>query len=262
VPIDTALFNRRITVLVIGNDQTTARRAHSSALNTDAMLVASIDATHERIGAVALPRDTVDLPLGNGAIYTGKANGIRARYGIEGLRNALSATYNIPIDYYIEIDMEEFGELVDAVGGVQVTLQQRLWDPHIRIGLNAGTHLLNGALATKYVRSRYSAGGDYGRGWRQLQVLMALARKAADPATHVDLLALAAGFGSLKTDLPLDKLPTLLAMMRDAGDADVKTQVLQPPRYALFEGIDGARGWVMIPNLGAMRETVRQLMTD
>jgi polyisoprenyl-teichoic acid--peptidoglycan teichoic acid transferase len=255
-------MGRRITVLVIGTDETAARNASGASVhNTDSMLVASINAAHDRIGIVALPRDTVDLPLGDGTIYHGKANSIRWHYGINGLRNALATTYGIPIDFTIEIDMEDFGRLVDAVGGVDVTVYKRIYDAHIRFVLNPGTHHLDGRSATKYVRSRYSAGGDYGRGWRQMQTLMALVRKAAAPSTRVDLLAMARSLGSLKTDIPLDKLATFLEIIRRSQHADVLAQVLQPPHFALFEGIAGARGWVMIPNIPEMRRLVRSIMT-
>ena len=260
IPLDESLLTSRVTVLVLGTDSNEDRASRNLPVNTDAMLVASIDPDQEQISVVALPRDTVDLPLGNGTTYSGKANSIYRAYDAATLRRALSAAYGIPIDYYIEINMSDFGRLVTAVGGVQVQLDTPIADGHIGLYLQPGVHTLNANNAGKYVRSRYGSGGDYGRGWRQMQVLVALMRKATDPATDLDLSALARGLGSVRTDIPLDKLPTFLELARRAADARVVTQVLMPPRFALFEGVNGARGWVMIPNLAEIRAFVGALM--
>jgi LCP family protein required for cell wall assembly len=246
--------------MVLGTDSNEDRASRNLPVNTDAMLVASIDPDQEQISVVALPRDTVDLPLGDGTIFPGKANAIYRTYGAATLRRALSTAYAIPIDYYIEINMSDFGRLVTAVGGIRVRLDTPISDSHVGLYLQPGVHTLDANDAGRYVRSRYGSGGDYGRGWRQMQVLVALARKAADPATDLDLGALAGALRSVRTDIPLDKLPTFLELARRAADARVVTQVLMPPRFALFEGVNGARGWVMIPNLAEIRAFVGALM--
>lgn len=260
IPLDQSLLTSRVTVLVAGTDSNEDRASRGLPINTDAMLVASIDPDQEQISIVALPRDTVDIPLGNGQVYTGKVNSIYRNYDIQTLRRALSAAYGIPIDYYIEINMSDFGRLVAAVGGVTVNVERPIADAHVGLYLQAGEHTLGPNDAGRYVRSRYGSGGDYGRGWRQMQVLVALVRKATDPATDLDLAALARTLGSIRTDIPIDKLPTFVELARRAADARVVTQVLMPPRFALFEGVDGARGWVMIPNLAEIRAFVRALM--
>ena len=262
IPLDESLLTSRVTVLIAGTDSNEDRKSRGLPINTDAMLVASIDRDQAQISIVALPRDTVDLPLGNGSTYSGKANSIYRTYDIETLRRALSTTYGIPIDYYIEINMSDFGRLVAAVGGVEVSVDRPISDAHVGLYLQPGTYTLGPNDAGRYVRSRYGSGGDYGRGWRQMQVLVELVRRASDPATELDLAALARGLGSLHTDIPLDKLPTFLELARRAADAKIVTQVLMPPRFALFEGINGARGWVMIPNLSEMRAYVGALMAE
>lgn len=262
IPLDQSLLTSRVTVLVAGTDSNEDRASRGLPINTDAMLVASIDRDQAQISIVALPRDTVDLPLGNGLTYSGKANSIYRTYDIQTLRRALSAAYGIPIDYYIEINMSDFGRLVAAVGGVEVTVDRPIADAHVGLYLQPGTYTLGPNDAGRYVRSRYGSGGDYGRGWRQMQVLVELVRRASDPAADIDLAALARALGSLHTDIPLDKLPTFLELARRAADARVVTQVLMPPRFALFEGINGARGWVMIPNLAEMRAFVGALMPE
>lgn len=259
IPLDQALLDSRVTILIVGIDSNEDRASRNMPINTDAMLVASIDPDQEQISIVAMPRDVVDLPLGNGTTFSGKVNAIYRSYDIKTLRRALSATYGIPIDYYMIINMSDFGRLVKAVGGVEVTITSPLNDGHVGLYLQPGTYLLNPNNAGRYVRSRYGTGGDYGRGWRQMEVLVELVRRATDPATDLDLAALARGLGSFETDIPFDKLPTFLELARRAADAKVVTQVLAPPRFG-SAGTVGARGWVMLPNIAEMRAFVGALM--
>jgi LCP family protein required for cell wall assembly len=247
-------------VLVVGTDSNDERAARGMAINTDAMLIASIDAHQRQISVVALPRDTVDLPLGNGTYYRGKANSIYGAFGIATLRRALSTTYGIPIDYQIEINMSDFGRLITAVGGLKITAPSTIVDNHLGFYMPAGTHTLDANSANMYVRSRHSTGGDYGRGRRQMQVLVALVRRATVRGLGLDLARLARDLGSVRTDIPVTKLATFIELARRSATAKVVTQVLEPPRFATFQGIDGARGWVMIPNIPAMRAFVQSLM--
>ncbi len=250
-------------MLVVGTDSNDDRASRGMPINTDSMLVASIDADQQQISIVALPRDTVDLPLGNGTTYRGKANSIYQRFGMATLRRALSTTYGIPIDYQIEINMSDFGRLVTAVGGVQITATETIADSHLGFYLRPGTHTLTANSANMYVRSRHTAAGDYGRGRRQMQVLVALARRATvRGGLGLNLAKLARSLGSVRTDIPVAKLPTFIELARRSANAKVVTQVLQPPRFATFEGFDGARGWVMIPNIVEMRSFVRALMAE
>ncbi len=260
IPLDQSLLTSRVTVLVVGTDSNEDRASRGLAVNTDSMLVASIDPDQEQISVVALPRDTVDVPLGNGQTYVGKVNSIYRTYDIDTLQRALSTLYGIPIDYHVEINMSDFGRLVAAIGGIDVTVTQGIYDDHLKFYLDPGTYNLGPNDAGRYVRSRHSAGGDYGRGQRQMDVLVQIVRKATDPGRDLNLRAIYEAFTSIKTDIPLAKLPTFVELARRSRDAVVVTQVLRPPRFAVFEGIDGARGWVMIPNIPAMRSFVQALM--
>lgn len=258
IPLDEGLLNQRLTVLLAGIDSNLDRASRGLEQNTDAMVVASIDAAHSQIAMVALPRDTVDLVLADGTIWGGKANGIMRTLGIEALRGALEATYGIHIDYYVAMDMADFGEVVHAVGGVEIDVPTAMYDPGVGLNLAPGRQVLDLNDANRYVRTRVDS--DYGRALRQQQILPALIGELVDPANQVDLLALAGALSSLQTDIPLEKIPTLAEIGRRSAPAGVSTQVLGPPRFATFEGFAGARGWVMIPNIGEMRAYVQAVM--
>ena len=246
--------------MIIGTDSNGSRQRSGADINTDSMIVASVSADHTRIDTVSLPRDTVDVPLPDGSIYHGKINALYRTAGAAGLRDAFESLYGVQIDYYAALNMDDLARLVDVAGGIDVQVPYAFSDGELHFSIGAGAQHLDGASALLFSRSRY-ADGDYARAMRQQQVLVALAQKLADPATTLDLSELLGSLGSLETDVPFDKLPTLLEIGRLAADAKVVREVLAPPAYALFEGIEpGPRGWVMIPNVPAMRAYVQSVM--
>ena len=263
VPLDQALLTRRLTVLILGVDSNPDRASRNMPVNTDSMIVASVNAAHNRIATVALPRDTVNLQLAGGGIWTEKANALFRAKGIGALVGALQTTYGIRIDGYVLINMPDFGRLVNAVGGIDVIVPYALYDAPINLNLAAGRQHLNGNNAARYVRTR-DQDSDYARGIRQQQVLIALARKLFAPTTKVNIPALIRELRSMRTNLPLAKLATLIEIGRRSVNAKVTSMELGPPRFALFQGIDPNRGgeWVMVPDVAAMRAYVRSVMGD
>jgi LCP family protein required for cell wall assembly len=223
------------------------------------MVVASVDASHQNVSLVALPRDTVDIPLADGSLWRGKVNGLMATFGIEGLRGALATTYGIPIDYYMTIDMSDFGRLITAIGGVQVDVEKPLFDGGLGFSIQPGTQVLDANSALSYVRTRVDT--DYGRNRRQQQMVVALARQLLAPNQPVNVPELVTALSSVETDIPLEAMPTFMQLIGLSLNAQVSTQVLGPPQFALFEGIEaGPRGWVMIPNVPEIRAYVQSVM--
>jgi LCP family protein required for cell wall assembly len=250
-----------VTVLLLGLD-TNPWRAGRLPINSDAMIVASVNATHDRIALLAMPRDVVDLPLAGGGVYRGKINSLYREHGVKAVESAFEATYKVSIDYYVTINMSDFGRLVNAVGGVDVDVPYALRDKTVELNLSAGPHHLNGNQALSYVRTRHQD-SDYARQRRQQQVLMAIFDKLVDPETRIDVRELL-GMDSITTNLPIDELATLREIGRLSADAKVSREVFAPPKYTLFTGIDPSRGgaWVIKPNLAAIRAYVRSVIPD
>ncbi len=251
-----------MTVLVAGIDSNPDRASRDMPINTDALIVASVNASHDRIAMVSLPRDTVDIPLSGGGVWSRKINSLFAVHGIEALQGALQEAYGVPIDYYLTLNMSDFGALVDAVGGVDVDVPYAIHDLTVKLNLKAGVHHFSGNSALSYVRTRHQD-GDFARAGRQQQVLMAIFEKLVDPTTKLDIGRLLATFGSLKTNLPLAELATLREIGRRSAGATVSSKVLGVG-YARFMGIEpnSARGWIIIPNLPRMRDYVQSVMGD
>jgi LCP family protein required for cell wall assembly len=261
IPLDQALLKGRITLLIVGTDSNVDRAQRGEDVNTDAMIVASVNAAKDKIVMLSLPRDTVDLPMAGGGVWGLKINGLESRLGIEALRDTIATTLDVPIDYYLQIDMADFGRVVNAVGGIDVVVPYALYDPSIGLDLAAGKQHLNGNNAGRYVRSRHQD-TDYGRALRQQQVVMALIGKLLDPHTKVDLRKFLQGFASVRTDIPVAKLATFKEVARRSVHAAITSTVLGPPRFILFQGEEpnSTRGWVIIPNVAEMRAYAQQVM--
>lgn len=260
---DEELLHRRLTILVAGEDQSAAREAAGyTVTNTDALMVVSISPNQSQIVMLSLPRDTVDVPLADGRIYHGKINAIMSVFGLAALKGSVSALLDVPIDAYVKIDMDDLVTLVDAVGGVDVDVTTWVVDTRLKLQIPPGPAHLDGQTALSYTRTR--ADSDYARAARQQQVVLALVRAYADPATQWSLPDLLASMRALDTDLDLARLPSYVAIARRSVSAALTATVLEPPRFSLFVGVEPgtARGWVMIPNIAEMRAYAHELIGD
>jgi polyisoprenyl-teichoic acid--peptidoglycan teichoic acid transferase len=259
-PLNADLLNHRFTVLVIGEDVSAERRQRGyRGDNTDAIMVISISANQRKVAMLSLPRDTVDVPLGNGSTWTSKVNGIASQYGLDGLRQAIAALMGIDIPYYVKVDMDDFIALVDAVGGVNVAVKTYVQEPRWGLYLSPGRAHLDGLRALYYSRTR-KYDSDYARAARQQQLVRALVAKYTDPKTHVRIAKLLPALAGLETNLDLGDLRTIIALGRRAIEADYVATVLSPPQFALDWGDTGdGRGWIIIPNVDAIRAYTRSV---
>jgi hypothetical protein len=90
----------------------------------------------------------------------------------------------VAIDDYVQIGLGGFAGMVDALGGIDVCLDEAIQDDKAHIDLPAGCQTLNGPDALGYARARYfDPRGDIGRVERQQEVLGAIAAKTVSPGT-------------------------------------------------------------------------------
>src|SRR5690606_33851141 len=138
------------------------------------------------------PRDTVDVPLPDGSTYDRKINAMYEEEGLDGLVEAMEALYDVPIDGYLALNMDDFEHIVDALGGVEVSPDEPIRDPAAaRIDIDAGTQTIDGRTAEGYVRTRFDQ--DYGRMRRQQEVTVEIVRGLVDPDREVDVRSLIDG---------------------------------------------------------------------
>ena len=147
IPIDQALLNRRVTFLLLGTDQNAVREQRHEVPLTDSMIVMSINATHTQLTMISIPRDTVDVPLPDGTLWRQKLNSLYSQKGVDTLRDTLDGLLGAKIDYVIVVNMDDFSAIVDAFGGVDLTVPEAIDDPSIGLNIKAGKQHLDGKTA-------------------------------------------------------------------------------------------------------------------
>ena len=237
--------NGRVTILLVGIDNT-----HGDLLAlTDTLIVASFDPRAGSLVMISLPRDTAHLPYYRGGTLLSRINVLRqhavrnpAKYPdgpMATLVNEMSYLVGVPIDYYAVIGISGFGQLIDAVGGVDVNVTRPVNDPgyqfsssEIGFFVEPGWHHFDGKYGTAYARSRHGS-SDYRRAERQQELLLALRAKLSDPFVLTNLPQILDAVSQIiRTDAPLDRLPDILSIALRSTLADTRNIVLDPPRYA------------------------------
>ncbi len=266
--------NERVNVLIIGVDAVPGR----TVTLTDTMMVISMDPVGRTASMVSLPRDLVNIPLGDGNDFGPKLNSLMAYAdshpaefpdgGIRTLQSAIGELLGIPIHYYARMEFTGFIAMVDAVGGVDVAVARGFEDPgYDGYGMNGvrgwsiteGRHHLDGPDALAYARSRKAAGeSDFTRAGRQQQILIALKNAATkDGSLFWKLPALLEAVGdSISTDMPVDRLPQLAVAVDEMGTGGLTRAVI---RHPLVRSEDTRYGSSLVPNLAAIREVAAKL---
>ena len=163
------------SLLILGVDE----RKNDSG-RSDTMIVMTVNPKKESIELLSLPRDTRTEIVGKG--INDKMNHAYAYGGVAMSINTVEFYLDIPIDYYVKMNMEGFQDIVNAVGGVTVDNDMDL--AYKGYTFNKGTIHLNGKEALIYSRIRKEdPRGDYGRQMRQRQVIQAVMKKGASLST-------------------------------------------------------------------------------
>ena len=265
--------NGRYNILLLGGDAGPGR----SGLRPDSISVVSLDAVSGHMATFGLPRDTDPIPFSAGSpmlkpyphgygwrdhcdvdvcqlnsIYTEvqlkspqlypDAKAQHSSPGIEATRDAVEGALGISIQYYVLVDMSSFDDLIDAMGGVTIDVQQRIpLGGHIvngtltgvRVWIEKGRQHLNGNRALWYARSRYGdARGDYGRMQRQRDLQQAMLRQM-NPVTlltRFDRIA-KAGSNTVETDIPQGLLGEFAGLAVKSRGQKATNVEFVPPDY-------------------------------
>jgi LCP family protein required for cell wall assembly len=259
----------RINVLLVGVDAVADRQATL----TDTMMVASLDPVGRSVSLLSVPRDLVNTPLGNGDDFGPKLNsllGYADRHpdefpqgGMRALQDAVGALLDIPIHYYARLDFGGFITMVDAVGGVDVTVTKGFEDPDYDgfgfdsrgFSITEGEHHLDGASALAYARSRKARGeSDFTRAARQQQILVAMRDQMAEGASLLfELPELLGAVGrTMRSDVPVDRLPALAAIADEVDRKDMVSVVIRHPLVHPVSTRYGASQAADLPAIRAM----------
>ncbi|MFD3544903.1 LCP family protein [Streptomyces sp. NPDC058655] len=239
-------------VLVLGSDSRAGAngdldRGDVSGARSDTTMLVHIPEGRSKATAVSIPRDTlVDRPecKGDGgktvpAQKRAMFNSIYSTGGPACVVKTVEAMSHIRVDHFVEVDFAGFKGLVDALGGVTVTLDKPMTGAKGGLKLDAGTHRLDGTDSLKFVRTRYGYGdgSDLGRIGLQQQFMLAMLseiKKQDALGNPARLYKLAdAGTKSLTTDSDLASLTALSDFAKSMKNVNPETMetVMLPVAY-------------------------------
>lgn len=198
-----------LSFLLLGVDQ-----RGNEAGRSDTMIVVTVNPTTGESKMLSIPRDLKTEIIGVGS--NDKINHAYAFGGPEMARETVEHLLDLRIDYFAEINLEGFTDLVDAVDGV--TVENDINFSYYEMQFPKGPVSLNGKEALAYARMRHDdPRGDFGRQIRQRQVVQAVADKLTADFSLTRFNDVLTALGkNVKTDIPFPVVRKLATDYRDS----------------------------------------------
>lgn len=198
------------SVLVLGVDE-----REGDAGRSDTMIVMTVNPNTNSSKMVSIPRDTYTEIVGRGI-----QDKINHSFAFGGVKMAMDTTENlldIPIDYVVQVNMESFKDIVDAVGGI--TVNNTLNFTEAGFTYPEGKISLDGEEALAYVRMRkQDPNGDFGRQDRQKQVIQGVIREGMSVNSVLKLNAILDSVGdNVRTNMAYNEMVDVQSNYRSAA---------------------------------------------
>ncbi len=200
---------KALSFLLLGVDQ-----RGSEAGRSDTIIVVTVNPTTGESKMLSIPRDLKTEIIGVGS--NDKINHAYAFGGPEMARDTVEHLLDLRIDYFAEINLKGFTDLVDAVDGV--TVENDINFSYYEMQFPKGPVSLNGKEALAYARMRHDdPRGDFGRQIRQRQVVQAVADKLTADFSLTRFNDVLTALGkNVKTDIPFPVVRKLATDYRDS----------------------------------------------
>jgi polyisoprenyl-teichoic acid--peptidoglycan teichoic acid transferase len=240
----------RVNILVLGVDE----RSDDSG-RSDTMFVIAVDPNAQDVDIISIPRDTrVKIP---GFGYD-KINHAYAQGKYKLAQRTVENLLGVSMQYYLIIDFNGFKRIIDALGGVTIDVEKRMYyeDPYdnLVIDLRPGVQKLNGDDAIGYVRYR-DQGGDLGRIQRQQKFMKAVMQQVTQPSTIGQLPTLVKELsGAVRTNMSSGDLVNLAKLINDARKHGLKGHVI--PGTPIYIGEIS----YVLPDIVEMRRMIAEIM--
>ncbi|MFP5162747.1 LCP family protein [Staphylococcus equorum] len=180
-----------ISILFLGIDGNSGREKNGQSTEqsrTDAMILSTFNSDKEQIRMLSIPRDTISYIPKVG--YYDKITHAHAYGGPTASMDSVEATLNVPVDYYVRINMDAFVDAVDELGGIEYNVPYDISEPNTddsgKIKVEKGLQKLNGDEALAVARTRHHD-SDLKRGQRQMELLKKLFAKAQNAGSFSKL---------------------------------------------------------------------------
>lgn len=234
----------RVNVLIAG--VSTDDPGHEGAALTDSIMIASLDTVNKKAFLLSIPRDMwVNIPgYGHSKINAANAYGDADKFSESGypaggmglLEKVISNNFGIAPDYYAKVNYSAFRDAVNAVGGINVTIQSSdprgLYDPNISkvdhgpLRLKNGNQVLDGQTALNLARARGDPTNDgriaYGfersdftRTQNQRMMMVALKDKVASSSVLANPLKVGQLFDAVGKNVKTDFQPSEIRRLYD-----------------------------------------------
>jgi LCP family protein required for cell wall assembly len=178
-------------ILILGSD--TRDPENTGGSRSDTIILAHMPKGRGSAQLISIPRDTwVFVPKSKDGQHGGREAKINAAFAWGGVPLTVQTVEKytgVRIDNVAIVDFAGFQEIVDALGGVEITVDKAFTSthsllPNARREFPAGRQTMDGAMALDYARERYAfADGDFARIRHQQQVIKAILDKAASGGT-------------------------------------------------------------------------------
>ncbi len=225
-----------LNILLIGSDTREGRNRKydnkTIGARSDTTILLHLAADRQSAIAVSIPRDTIiDIPQCQKADgtttrpVTNRFNDAYTRGGTACTIRTVEALTRVHIDHYVVVDFTGFAKMVNALGGVEICLPERVDDNDSKLHLDAGRHLVKGRTALAYVRTRKALGNgsDIERIDRQQAFLSSVVNRVKSTGVlRADRLVrfLDAATKSITTDPGLGSLNELRKLAQSVRDID------------------------------------------
>ena len=190
IEVETA--TQPISFLLLGADTGTAEEERTETGRSDTIIVCTVNPNTKTTTLLSIPRDSYTEIVGYSDMYDyygdyyDKMNHAYAFGGTEMSINTVQEFLNVPIDYYVEVNFDGLVDIVDAVGGIEVTspLTFDFYGPQF---IEGETRTFTGFEALQFARMRkQDPEGDLGRQKRQQMVIKAILDKVLTMGTVVN----------------------------------------------------------------------------
>lgn len=223
--MDSDVTKEPFYMLLLGTDG----RAGEETFRSDTILVARIDPTEKQVTLISIPRDTkIEVD--------GETMKINATHAYGGADDVVKAANELlwpgeegKISHYAEISFTGMKNLVDALGGVEVDVPDRIADDKAGKGIviEPGTQVLNGKEALAFCRSRAYADGDYTRMRHQRIFIAALVKQVLNTTDASNILSLVESVADMvQTDMSVEDIAALANAMRGMDTDEIYSATL------------------------------------
>lgn len=221
-------FNEVFYMLLIGSDE----RTEGEMARSDVNIVVRVDPIDNKLSLLSIPRDTkIEIP----DYGTQKFNAAYAFGQVPGVIEATEDLLDVEISHYAQVNFTSLKELVNAVGGVTVEVDEKIDNKKCDDGdgnhyvIEEGTQRLNGGEALTFARNRDYAQGDFVRTSNQRKLIEAIVEEVvATPITNIPTVVQAAA-GCVTTDIGIIDLIGLAQQFADSDDITMYNAML--PSY-------------------------------